>query len=163
MNKLKGFFHYNVYEVHERCNMGAFGAQKIPGFKPERGYGYFEFKEEEYIKPHKNVVLKHKVLMITRIVVVALIFFIIPCTVGLSKDGSFYSGPGAKFFCTGDHSFDYISENKVLPPSLDKTEWTCIFVQSHSAKRELTPQSKFLYLEYETPYTDINDGYYDNF
>lgn len=85
--------------------------------------------------------------------------YYISCTVGLSKDGSLYSGPGAKFFCIGDYSFDYISENKVPPPSLDNTVWTHIFIQSHSARRELIPQAKFLYFEYETPYTDINDGY----
>jgi hypothetical protein len=44
--------------------MGVFGAQKNPGFRPESGYGYYEFKEEEYLKVHKNVILIHKVLIL---------------------------------------------------------------------------------------------------
>lgn len=62
MKKIKKYFHYKVYDVYERCNMGDFGAQKVPGFRPETGYGYYEFVEDEYLKPHKNVVLVHKVL-----------------------------------------------------------------------------------------------------
>lgn len=59
MNKVKKY--YELHDVHERCNMGDFGALKIPGFRPENGYGYFEFKKEEYLKLHKNIVLIHKV------------------------------------------------------------------------------------------------------
>ena len=77
------------------------------------------------------------------------------------QDGSLYSGPGAKFFCTGDYSFDFISRNKIPPPSLHNTEWTHIFIQSHSCRRDLLPGTKFLYLEYQTPYMRSDDD--DNF
>ena len=77
------------------------------------------------------------------------------------QDGFLYSGPGAKFFCISDYSFDFISENKVPPPSLDRTDWIHIFIQSHSDRRELLPGTKFLYLEYQTPYmrNDAEDNF----
>jgi hypothetical protein len=78
MKKLKYFYH-EVHDVDKRCNMSDFGAEKVSGFRPERGYGYFEFKEEEYLKLHKNVVLLHKVFK--HYEAYALIFFIIPCMV----------------------------------------------------------------------------------
>ena len=73
------------------------------------------------------------------------------------QDGSLYSGPGAKFFCTGKHTFDFISHNKVPPPSLNNTEWIHIFIQSHSDRRELLPGIKFLYVEYQT-LAEIDDN-----
>lgn len=54
---------YNeVYEVDKTCNMAEFAKQKIPGFRPELGYGYYEFKQEEFLEPEKKVVLIDKVL-----------------------------------------------------------------------------------------------------
>lgn len=55
----------NVYrEIHgveKQCNMEEFGRRHIPGYKSELGYGYFEFKEPECLKPHKNVIVVDKV------------------------------------------------------------------------------------------------------
>lgn len=60
MEKVNAY--YTIYNVHTRCNMEEFGRKYIPGFKPEMGYGYYEFKQEdEYYKPHKRVILIHKV------------------------------------------------------------------------------------------------------
>ena len=53
--------YYAIYDVHENCNMESFGSHEIPGFTTKRGYGYYEFTEPEYIKPHRNVILKDKV------------------------------------------------------------------------------------------------------
>ena len=38
--------HYSVYNVYEECTMEEFGKHHIPGFKPEHGYGYFEFTKD---------------------------------------------------------------------------------------------------------------------
>lgn len=63
MEKIPKNVHYLVYYVPKKCNMAEFGAraQGILGFKPEVGYGYYEFQMKEYLKLHKNVVLMHKV------------------------------------------------------------------------------------------------------
>lgn len=51
-----------VCDVKTECNMEKFGRQHIPGFTPEMGYGYYEFKEEdEHYKPYKRVIVIHKV------------------------------------------------------------------------------------------------------
>ena len=73
------------------------------------------------------------------------------------QDKVLYFGAGAKFFCTGSYRFDYISEKKVPPPSLENTQWIRIFIQSHSLRRELLPGTKFLYLEYRTPVENDDD------
>ena len=53
---------YNaIYDVNENSNMATFGRCCIPGFRMERGYGYYEFREPEFIKPHRNVILVDKV------------------------------------------------------------------------------------------------------
>ena len=56
--------HYEVYDVQKSCNMVKLAKHHIPGFKPELGYGYYEFKLEEFLKPEKNVVLVDKVYSI---------------------------------------------------------------------------------------------------
>ena len=53
--------HYEICDVNENCNMTSFGGYNIPGFKIKRGYGYYEFTEHEFIKPHRNVILVDKV------------------------------------------------------------------------------------------------------
>ena len=53
--------HRAVYVVDEQCNMEEFGRCYNPVFKAELGYGYFEFTEMEYLKPHKNVIVMNKV------------------------------------------------------------------------------------------------------
>ena len=55
--------HYTVYDVYEECTMAEFGRSHIMGFKPEQGYGFFEFtkEKEEYFKPHKLKMLLHQV------------------------------------------------------------------------------------------------------
>lgn len=85
------------------------------------------------------------------------------CALFYFQDGPLYSGPGAKFFCTGDYSFDYINDNKIPPPSLDKTDWSHIFIQNHSEDRELLPGTKFLHLEYQTAYMKDDDDDEDTF
>jgi hypothetical protein len=64
MDRISAAVHYDVYDIHKHCNMAEFGRRHIPGFRPELGYGFFEFKEEEYLKPHKAVILIDKVLLI---------------------------------------------------------------------------------------------------
>ena len=59
MDKVRA--HYTVYDIHEKCTMAEFGRDHIPGFKPEFGYGYYEFTQKEFYKPHKKVILIHKV------------------------------------------------------------------------------------------------------
>ena len=118
---------------------------------PDKGYEYFEFVESEYLKPHTmNVVLMSEVYRKS--------FYILFCTqIYILQDKSLYSGAGAKFFCIGRYKFNYISKNKVPPPSLENTQWTHIFIQSHSDRRNLLSDTKFLYLEYNTPKVKDND------
>ena len=61
MDKIHATVHYEVYDVHKHCNMAEFGRHHIPGFRPELGYGFFEFKQEEFLMPHKAVILVDKV------------------------------------------------------------------------------------------------------
>ena len=62
MEKIPKNIYRIVCDVCEKCKMADFGAQKILNFKPEMGYGYYEFKEDaEYLNLDKNVVLMHKV------------------------------------------------------------------------------------------------------
>ena len=58
---VKLYEYYAIYDVSESSNMADFGSLCIPGFKTERGYGYYEYREPEFIKPHKNVILMDKV------------------------------------------------------------------------------------------------------
>lgn len=53
--------HYSIYNILKRCNMAEFGRKNIPGYKSERGYGYYEFMQDEFHKLHKKVILVHKV------------------------------------------------------------------------------------------------------
>ena len=46
--------HYCIYNIRKRCNMAEFGKKHIPGFKPDLGYGYFEFTQDELFKPQKK-------------------------------------------------------------------------------------------------------------
>ena len=59
MDEIRNY--YVIYDVDKDCNMTSFGGCNIPGFKIKGGYGYYEFKEPEYIKPHRNVMLVDKV------------------------------------------------------------------------------------------------------
>ena len=61
MERISKNVYCKVFNVTKRCNMDVFSEQRITGFKAEMGYGYYEFKEEEYLKPQKNVILMHKV------------------------------------------------------------------------------------------------------
>ena len=61
MDRVRETVHYEVYDVDKSYNMAEFAKSKIPGFKPEFGYGYYEFKQPEYIEPEKKVVLVDKV------------------------------------------------------------------------------------------------------
>ena len=63
MDRVRETVHYEVYDIYESCNMVQFARSYIPGFRPERGYGYYEFKQEEFLKPEKKVVLVDKVLI----------------------------------------------------------------------------------------------------
>lgn len=62
MEKIPKNVQYSMYDIPNKCKMADFGAQEILGFNPEMGYGYYEFKEEEYLNLDKNVVLMHKVI-----------------------------------------------------------------------------------------------------
>ena len=62
MDKFHETVHYEVYDVHKPCKMAEFGRSHIPGFRPESGCGFFEFKKEEFLKLHKAVILIDKVL-----------------------------------------------------------------------------------------------------
>lgn len=61
MEKIQSESHGVICNVEEPCKMEAFGRRHIPGFKPETGYGYFEFTQEEFLKTYKNVILMDKV------------------------------------------------------------------------------------------------------
>ena len=61
MNKVSATVYRQLFEVKERCNMTAFARKNISVFRPDLGYGYYEFKQEELLKPKKNVVLIDKV------------------------------------------------------------------------------------------------------
>ena len=57
--------HYTIYDLDVKYNMADFGKKNIPGFKSEMGYGYYEFKvQPEFFKPHKKVILVHKVSLL---------------------------------------------------------------------------------------------------
>ena len=53
--------HHNIFIVTKRCKMAEFGRRHILGFKPEYGYGYYEFTVDEFFKPHKKVILVRQV------------------------------------------------------------------------------------------------------
>ena len=36
--------HYSIYDSDVKCKMADLGEKNIPGFKPEMGFGYYEFK-----------------------------------------------------------------------------------------------------------------------
>jgi hypothetical protein len=59
--------YYRVFDVNKDCSMEEFGSTNIKDFKIEFGYGYYEFKEAELIKPHKKVILVDKVSLKLRI------------------------------------------------------------------------------------------------
>ena len=61
MNRIDA--HYSIHEIPEHCDdtLESYGKRHVPGFRSESGYGYFEFTEPEYLKPHKNVILMDKV------------------------------------------------------------------------------------------------------
>ena len=61
MDRIYGTVHCEVYDIHKPCKMAEFGRSHIPGFRPESGCGFFEFTKEEYLKPHKAVILVDKV------------------------------------------------------------------------------------------------------
>lgn len=138
--------HYNVYDVKKRCNMASFGRECIPGFRPDLGYGYYEFKfQDEYFKSHKRVILIHKVKC--SLIYLPSVHHNITCT----QNKKLYTGAGAKFICIeGQYSEKVKSrEAKISPPNLTNTAWTHIFIQSRSNNRELLPGTKFLYCEYK--------------
>lgn len=64
MERVRETVFYNIYDVEETCYMAEFAKQKIPGFRPELGYGYYEFIQEEFLEPEKEVVLMDKVLVL---------------------------------------------------------------------------------------------------
>ena len=41
--------------------MAEFARRNIPGYKLEYGYGYYEFIQDEFFKPHGKVILVHNV------------------------------------------------------------------------------------------------------
>ena len=124
-----------------------FGKRHIPGFKPDLGYGYFEFTQNEVFKPQKRKILVHKVSCTHS-------YQILTCHCGLifSQDKRLFTGGGAQFMCANDeHNMDAILKNKeISPPDLTGTKWKHIFIQSYSKERELLPGTKFLYCEYKT-------------
>ena len=61
MDRVRETVYYDLFDVYETCNMVDFAKHQIPGFRPELGYGYYEFKQEELLEPEKNVVLIDKV------------------------------------------------------------------------------------------------------
>ena len=61
MEQVPETVHYEVYDIQNSCNMAEFAKKHIPGFKLGRGYGYYQFKHKELIKPEKRVVLVDKV------------------------------------------------------------------------------------------------------
>lgn len=61
MERVSETVHFDLFDVDETSNMMKFARQYIPGFRPELGYGYYEFKQEELLEPEKNVVLIDKV------------------------------------------------------------------------------------------------------
>ena len=63
MDRIYETVHYDVYDIHKPCKMAEFGRHHIPGFRPDSGRGFFEFKKEEFLKPHKAVILVDKVVM----------------------------------------------------------------------------------------------------
>ena len=62
MDRVRETVHYDVYDIHKSCNMAQFARAHIPGFRSELGYGYYEFKQNEFLEPEKEVVLTDKVL-----------------------------------------------------------------------------------------------------
>lgn len=50
-----------IYDVDKQCGMEEFAAKHIIGYKQESGFGYYEFTKEEYLKPHKRVIIVDKV------------------------------------------------------------------------------------------------------
>ena len=139
--------HHSIYAIKRKCNMAEFARRQIPGFKPELGYGYYEFKEDGFFKPHKKVILVTEVSQIH--------FYIIKfdyLLIVISKDNKLYTGGGAQFVCTGGPytMHPILRKTKISPPNLKGTKWKHIFIQSHSGRRELLPGQKFLYNEYKT-------------
>ena len=61
MNRVSETVYYDLFDVYKSYNMVSFAKDQIPGFRPELGYGYYEFKQEELLEPEKNVVLIDKV------------------------------------------------------------------------------------------------------
>ena len=62
VDRVRETVHFEIFDVNKPCNMAQFARSHIPGFRPELGYyGYFEFKQEEFLEPEKKVVLVHKV------------------------------------------------------------------------------------------------------
>ena len=61
MERVSETVHYELFDVYKTCNMMEFARHHIPGYRPELGYGYYEFKQEELLEPEKNVVLVDKV------------------------------------------------------------------------------------------------------
>ena len=60
--------HYSIYKIHKKCKMAEFGRKCItPEFRPELGYGYYEYTQDEFLKPDKRVILVHKVSSTHRI------------------------------------------------------------------------------------------------
>ena len=53
--------HHSIFIVKKQCKMEEFGRRHIPGYKPEYGYGYYEFTKDEFFKPHKKVILVRQV------------------------------------------------------------------------------------------------------
>ena len=74
------------------------------------------------------------------------------------QEGKLFTGAGAKFFYTGlKYDKDKkLRESEISPPSLDGTRWKHIFIQTHSNKRRVQPNTKFLYCEYNTPTPHLN-------
>ena len=62
MERISYSVHRAVYNVDKQCSMEEFGRRYNPVFRAEQGYGYFEFTEEEYLEPDKNVIVMDKVI-----------------------------------------------------------------------------------------------------
>ena len=143
--------HHSIYAIKKKCNMAVFASRHIPGFKPELGYGYYEFKEDEFFKPHKKVILVAEVkpCIILLQTYDNLFDYLL---IVISKDNKLYTGGGAQFVCAGgQYTMDAIlRKTKISPPDLNSKKWKHIFIQSQSERRELLPGQKFLYCEYKT-------------
>ena len=61
MDQINEATYFDVIDVEKQCIMSKLLKERVPGFTPGVGYGYYEFVEDQTFDPEKNVVLLDKV------------------------------------------------------------------------------------------------------